>query len=469
MGKHARTSFLLANQHPLSVSLASQCALITAALPGGVITCRLIDKGLVEVLLAAGKEDGYGATRWPLIVGGEGVGDSPEIVERLGGVRKSPVAVRFGVPISMWGVDDIGFVDETFWKGLGDVPTLRAIAERAVEWLRAPADEGQRDQWEEAQAHTYRKVMTCRQFRELATDPSLVDEPLNPAWFPPRLGAAIFGADGPVSPAALASAAAVRELRPGIFSFELFTEAFCRSFSCEMTHFEASPLPKRRPNTMNNGGLVVNEVGMEPLMTSILRRVVSPLATSLFPDEIIASTCDHHHSFVVAYDCGGGDKGLDMHHDASEVTLNVCMGGGFTGGGLRFCGQFGSSTHRQQQCVAEHSVGVAILHLGRQRHGADELHSGERLNLIMWARSSAFRAAAAYGHIEPDGYPKEVEDGPPDRLCLSKANDADFEAQCRRFAGSPGDGDADDVGGDAKQAPLLPLVGGTSACRFHRR
>ena len=29
-----------------------------------------------------------------------------------------------------------------------------------------------------------------------------------------------------------------------------------------------------------------------------------------------------------------------MHHDASEATLNVCLGReGFTGGGLRFCGR----------------------------------------------------------------------------------------------------------------------------------
>ena len=53
------------------------------------------------------------------------------------------------------------------------------------------------------------------------------------------------------------------------------------------------------------------------------------------------------------------------------------------------------------------------------------------MNLICWARSSAFRAAAAYGHIPPDGYPKEAEGGEPDRVCLSKANDADYEARVK--------------------------------------
>ena len=47
----------------------------------------------------------------------------------------------------------------------------------------------------------------------------------------------------------------------------------------------------------------------------------------------------------------------------------------------------------------------------------------------MWARYSAFRGAAAFGHIEPDGYPKAAEAGEPELLCLSRANDDDYEAQ----------------------------------------
>ena len=153
------------------------------------------------------------------------------------------------------------------------------------------------------------------------------------------------------------------------------------------------------------------------------------------PTEAVAASLDHHHSFVVAYDAEstGGDLSLDMHHDASEVTLNVCLGRSFEGATLNFCGRFGDSDHRKARSVYSHAVGRGLLHLGRQRHGADDITSGERVNLIMWARSSAFRAAAAYGHAEPDGYPKAAEDGEPDRVCLSKANDDDYAAQLRRL------------------------------------
>ena len=51
--------------------------------------------------------------------------------------------------------------------------------------------------------------------------------------------------------------------------------------------------------------------------------------------------------------------------------------------------------------------------------------------MIVWARSSAFRSAAAFGHCDPDGYPKEAEVGEVDQVCLSRANDADYEKRIK--------------------------------------
>ena len=125
--------------------------------------------------------------------------------------------------------------------------------------------------------------------------------------------------------------------------------------------------------------------------------MVAPLAAALYASEPFATSIDHHHSFVVEYSTAeGGDRGLDMHHDASEVTLNVCLGREFTGAGLRFCGRFGGAAHRRELCVLRHAKGRAVLHLGRQRHGADALTAGSRVNLIVWARSSAFRPSWAH-------------------------------------------------------------------------
>ena len=36
-----------------------------------------------------------------------------------------------------------------------------------------------------------------------------------------------------------------------------------------------------------------------------------------------------------------------------------------------------------------HSIGRCVVHLGRQRHGADDIDAGTRVNLIMWNKSQA--------------------------------------------------------------------------------
>ena len=108
------------------------------------------------------------------------------------------------------------------------------------------------------------------------------------------------------------------------------------------------------------------------------------------------------------------------------------MGRAFTGAGLRFCGRVGQGDHRQTQYVHSHKIGGAMLHLGRHRHGADNIATGERLNLIMWGRSSYFRAAAAFGYVDVDGYPLADEEAQPDRGCLSLANDPDYAEQLRQ-------------------------------------
>ena len=42
---------------------------------------------------------------------------------------------------------------------------------------------------------------------------------------------------------------------PNVYSFPVFTAAFCNLLMEELEHFEQSELPKGRPNTMNKGGV----------------------------------------------------------------------------------------------------------------------------------------------------------------------------------------------------------------------
>ena len=79
-----------------------------------------------------------------------------------------------------------------------------------------------------------------------------------------------------------------------------------------------------------------------------------------------------------------------MHTDDSDVTFNACLTSNFTGAGLTFCGDAGTSRHRKLAFRYRHEMGRVVVHLGTKRHGADDIESGERRNLIIWNHNLHF-------------------------------------------------------------------------------
>lgn len=222
-----------------------------------------------------------------------------------------------------------------------------------------------------------------------------------------------------------------RREAPGIYSFRMLTDAACEGLIAEIEHYvresENARVPVRRPNSMNKYGVVVNEMGMERAIDALQNEILSPVAEALFPKQG-GGALTSHHSFVVQYQ-EGKDLGLDLHTDDSDVTFNVCLGKTFTGAGLTFCGVLGAEVargaapHRKQTCAYSHEKGRAVVHLGAHRHGADDLETGERLNLILWNQSVAYRRSDAYRWRD---VPEETE--PPDAKCLSYTHDRDYGA-----------------------------------------
>ena len=45
----------------------------------------------------------------------------------------------------------------------------------------------------------------------------------------------------------------------------------------------------------------------------------------------------------------------------------------------------------QVSTVYEHVRGTCLVHMGRHRHGANDIEDGERNNLIIWCKSSSYR------------------------------------------------------------------------------
>jgi len=210
----------------------------------------------------------------------------------------------------------------------------------------------------------------------------------------------------------------VTEHLPGaVFSCKIFAPAFCQMLIEEVDHFATTGLPVRRPNSMNNYGIILNEIGWRPMVNILQDNVLAKIAHRQWPK---ICPFDDHHTFIVRYK-EGEDLGLDMHTDDSDVTFNICLGKEFTGAGLSFCGVMGQGDHRKHQHTFQHEVGRCCWHLGRQRHGADDIKSGERLNLIIWNHSSSYRKSTEYMYP-----PYKKEDAQPDAICLSYTHDRDY-------------------------------------------
>lgn len=187
------------------------------------------------------------------------------------------------------------------------------------------------------------------------------------------------------------------EEAPGLFSFDMFDAPFCELFLEEVDHFEhwcqQNELAVHRPNSMNQYGAILDDFGFERVLNELTRQYMNPLCAAVYPH--IGGTLDSHHAFIVEYEIGKDTK-LDFHVDDSEFTLNLCLGRRFEGGNL-FFGGVRCPTHQtsgilpEEQFEFAHRVGQALIHVGRHRHQAHAITSGQRSNLILWCRSSSFR------------------------------------------------------------------------------
>jgi hypothetical protein len=150
------------------------------------------------------------------------------------------------------------------------------------------------------------------------------------------------------------------EAPTGIYSFSIFTAEFASQLLEELAHFENFGLPVSRPNSMNNYGVILDDIGMRPFLAELRQRYLLPLTSLLFA-QVGGASLDSHHGFMVraSLDDAPGDvmhctlchatystsrctctkvqyrmtEDLDLgfHYDDAEVTLNLCLGRKFTG------------------------------------------------------------------------------------------------------------------------------------------
>lgn len=278
----------LPHEHPFSLAMADE-ATAWAKEPHNedciVKSCRVVHPGIVEVTIQAGAPEGFGCRSWNVRIGGMGIGDEPELAAMLNTAPRAVIAVRFTCPyLSLPGVDDAGICDASLLQGLGPQPTLMQVCERVGALLKGSAhlldvsheesvecDESQArrsTEWQAAETHTMAKQRVVDSYRAVAKCPQLVSDSvaLRPEWLAPafRHLIGLGKQDAVAACAALMTKAChagssvsggeeqmLQELAPGIYAFDLFTPLFCRLLLEEIDSFEATSLPRRRPNTMN--------------------------------------------------------------------------------------------------------------------------------------------------------------------------------------------------------------------------
>ncbi|EDO31482.1 predicted protein [Nematostella vectensis] len=175
-----------------------------------------------------------------------------------------------------------------------------------------------------------------------------------------------------------------------VYRLPVFTESFCEQFIEELEHFESSDVPRGRPNTMNNYGVLLSDLGFDEHFINPLRReYLQPITALLFP-QWGGDGLDSHKAFTVHY-MPGKDTELSYHYDNAEVTLSVCLGREFSGGDLYF-GDMRQVLLEDTQCTeVENRPTYGLLHRGQHMHGALPTTQGSRYNLIIWMRASAVR------------------------------------------------------------------------------
>ena len=194
----------------------------------------------------------------------------------------------------------------------------------------------------------------------------------------------------------------IRESPRGVFTFPALTPTLCRLLREELDHFERSGMPRARPNTMNDDGVLLHELGLcENLLDPLLREYIAPMARALYHPRAVPG-CDNPRPPPLVQrppttrrrrrgrtrtwrttsttrrsrsTCASRRAKPSTAASSSSAASRARRGPRTRGGGPRF-----------------HREGVAVMHAGKHCHEAMATTEGRRTNLIAWCRSSARRA-----------------------------------------------------------------------------
>ncbi|KAG7532887.1 Prolyl 4-hydroxylase alpha subunit [Arabidopsis thaliana x Arabidopsis arenosa] len=196
----------------------------------------------------------------------------------------------------------------------------------------------------------------------------------------------------------------ISEPFPGVFVFEMFQPDFFEKLLAEVENFRTwaheTKLKITRPNKMSKFGVVLDDFGLDIMLTQLMEDFIFPICKVFFP-KVCGAMFDSPRGFFIE---NGEDRDAELgfHVEDSEITLNVCLSKQGEGGEIFFAGtrckkHMDIDPKPEERFDYCHILGQAILHRGCHVHGARAATtSGRRANMILWCRNSLFREMQTY-------------------------------------------------------------------------
>ena len=180
-----------------------------------------------------------------------------------------------------------------------------------------------------------------------------------------------------------------REVSPGVYQGQFFEPERLADFRKYLKAVQNSNIPMRPPYgiALNRFGAMLDQRSegflaaprFQSHYNQLLDKYVRPIGRLLFPEIVGYDT--QTFGFSIQYE-PGIDTSLQLHSDASAVTLNVNLNlpdETFTGSEVDF---YDPTTGKANRLSFE--PGAAMIHRGAIAHEAQPITSGQRTNMVLW-------------------------------------------------------------------------------------
>lgn len=167
----------------------------------------------------------------------------------------------------------------------------------------------------------------------------------------------------------------LNEVANDIYEMPIFTDLMCDSLINIAESFGGWSMERHQDYKTND--IEMTNLGLEKFFDFFIPKLMFPIfkrVWHLSDAENIKS-----ENFIIKY-AENGQRMLHLHHDDSDVTINVCLNDEYSGGEVIF--------PRQKLNYCNKRVGYGLIHPGKitHIHGSKQIFTGVRYRLVSFIK-----------------------------------------------------------------------------------